>query len=171
MCTSPPQIAYIAETRPSAWREDPRNLAEFPTVCCKLSGMVTEAKWNKWYLRGFHPSFGIVIDAFGTERVMIGSNWPVCMLSGDYPSTIKLFMTMFGACLQKCSRQFSVRAAAAFTELALTKNALPNGLLVVLKGTRYFGQVISGEVCQNDYLLTLRRTKPLSPIAGIVTFT
>jgi L-fuconolactonase len=78
----------IAEGLLSPWREDLRSLAAFPTVFCKLSGMVTEAKWNDWRPADFHTYLDIVIDAFGTDRVMIGSDWPVCTLSGDYPSTM-----------------------------------------------------------------------------------
>jgi L-fuconolactonase len=78
----------IAEGLLSPWREDLRALAEFPMIYCKLSGMVTEAKWNAWNPADFHQYLDIVIDAFGTDRVMIGSDWPVCTLSGDYPSTM-----------------------------------------------------------------------------------
>ena len=80
----------IAEGRISPWRENLQLLAEFPHVCCKLSGMVTEAKWHHWQERDFHPYLEIVIAAFGPERVMIGSDWPVCTLSGDYLSTLHI---------------------------------------------------------------------------------
>lgn len=80
----------IAEGRIAPWRENLQTLAEFPNVSCKLSGMVTEAKWHHWQERDFHPYLEIVIDAFGPERVMIGSDWPVCTLSGDYPSTLHI---------------------------------------------------------------------------------
>ena len=72
----------------SPWKEDLKRLAEFPNVCCKLSGMVTEAKWKQWQPEDFHRYLDIVIEAFGTDRVMIGSDWPVCTLSGDYASTM-----------------------------------------------------------------------------------
>lgn len=78
----------IAEGLLSPWREDLRALAEFPNIFCKLSGMVTEASWNDWHPADFHPYLDVVIEAFGTDRVMIGSDWPVCTLSGDYPSTM-----------------------------------------------------------------------------------
>jgi L-fuconolactonase len=59
-------------------------------VCCKLSGLVTEAKWQQWRPEDFHRYLDVVIAAFGTERVMIGSDWPVCTLSGDYVSTMRV---------------------------------------------------------------------------------
>ena len=59
---------------------------------CKLSGLVTEAKWKQWRPEDFHRYLDIVIEAFGTDRVMIGSDWPVCTLSGDYVSTMRIVM-------------------------------------------------------------------------------
>jgi L-fuconolactonase len=78
----------IREGLVSPWREDLKRLAEFPNVFCKLSGLVTEAKWQQWRPEDFHRYLDLVIAAFGTERVMIGSDWPVCTLSGDYVSTM-----------------------------------------------------------------------------------
>jgi len=74
----------------SPWREELQRLAEFPNVFCKLSGLVTEAKWKQWQPEDFHCYLDMVIAAFGPERVMIGSDWPVCTLSGDYASTMKI---------------------------------------------------------------------------------
>jgi len=78
----------IAAGLVSPWREDLRRLAAFPNVFCKLSGMVTEARWHQWHASDFHRYLDIVIDAFGTERVMLGSDWPVCTLSGAYAETM-----------------------------------------------------------------------------------
>jgi L-fuconolactonase len=80
----------IREGWVSPWRQDLRRLAEFPNVFCKLSGLVTEAKWKQWQPEDFHRYLDLVIEAFGTERVMIGSDWPVCTLSGDYASTMRI---------------------------------------------------------------------------------
>jgi len=74
----------------SPWQEDLERLAGFPNVFCKLSGLVTEAKWKQWHPDDFRRYLDIVIAAFGTERVMIGSDWPVCTLSGDYVSTMQV---------------------------------------------------------------------------------
>jgi L-fuconolactonase len=65
-------------------------LAQFPNVLCKLSGMVTEAKWKQWRPEDFHRYLDFVVEAFGADRVMTGSDWPVCTLSGDYVSTMNL---------------------------------------------------------------------------------
>ena len=80
----------IREGQVSPWREDLTRLAEFPNMFCKLSGLVTEAEWKQWQPEDFHRYLDIVIEAFGTDRMMIGSDWPVCMLSGDLASTMRI---------------------------------------------------------------------------------
>ena len=78
----------IAGSSISPWKQDLAELAQFPQVSCKLSGMVTESKWQDWQPQEFHRYLDCVLEAFGPERVMIGSDWPVCQLSGDYASTM-----------------------------------------------------------------------------------
>lgn len=80
----------IAEGLLSPWREDLAELAGSPNVFCKLSGMVTEARWKQWKPEEFCCYLDTVIDAFTPERVMIGSDWPVCTLSADYGATLQL---------------------------------------------------------------------------------
>jgi L-fuconolactonase len=70
------------------WAEEIRHLAAFPNVFCKVSGMVTEADWNSWQIADFFPYLDIVFEAFGPERIMFGSDWPVCLLASDY-DTVK----------------------------------------------------------------------------------
>ncbi|WP_426293620.1 amidohydrolase family protein [Dyadobacter endophyticus] len=66
------------------WAEDIRRLAELPNVHCKVSGMVTEANWQHWGKADFRPYLDVVFEAFGTERIMYGSDWPVCLVAGEY---------------------------------------------------------------------------------------
>ncbi len=80
----------IAEGRLTPWKEDLAELALSPNVFCKLSGMVTEAKWKAWEPEDFRRYLDTVIDAFTPERVMIGSDWPVCTLSADYRATLQV---------------------------------------------------------------------------------
>jgi L-fuconolactonase len=80
----------IAAGRVSPWKEQLRELAAAPNVCCKLSGMVTEAKWKGWTPADFRPYLDVVFEAFGPDRLMIGSDWPVCLLAGDYPAVMGL---------------------------------------------------------------------------------
>jgi L-fuconolactonase len=63
------------------WADLVRELAAAPNVSCKLSGMVTEASWPGWTVRELRPFADTVLDAFGPDRVMFGSDWPVCLLA------------------------------------------------------------------------------------------
>ncbi|MCW5881755.1 MAG: amidohydrolase family protein [Anaerolineae bacterium] len=73
-----------------AWERDLRQLAGFDNVFCKLSGMVTEADWRQWQPGDFDPYLDIVFDAFGVERLMFGSDWPVCTVAADYEQVVGL---------------------------------------------------------------------------------
>ena len=75
---------YIKDKTISPWKEDMERLAKFKNVYCKVSGMVTEADWYYWKPEDFKPYLDIVFNAFGADRVMIGSDWPVCRVAGDY---------------------------------------------------------------------------------------
>lgn len=76
----------------SSWKEEIRRLAERPNVFCKLSGLVTEADWSAWRPDDFRPALEIVFEAFGPDRLMIGSDWPVCTLAADYATTMGVVM-------------------------------------------------------------------------------
>ena len=78
----------IAAGRISPWKGQIQELAAAPNVCCKLSGLVTEAAWTGWTPADFRPYLDVVFEAFGPDRLMIGSDWPVCLLAGDYPSVM-----------------------------------------------------------------------------------
>src|SRR5205823_1725485 len=67
----------------SPWREWIRELAKASHVCCKVSGLVTEAR-PQWKQEDFRPYLDVVFEAFGEERIMFGSDWPVCLLSASY---------------------------------------------------------------------------------------
>jgi len=66
------------------WREEIAALASQSNVWCKISGMVTEADHEHWKYEDFIPYLDTVIEAFGTDRIMLGSDWPVCRLAGEY---------------------------------------------------------------------------------------
>jgi L-fuconolactonase len=66
------------------WRERLLRLAESENVYCKLSGLVTEADWSAWTLDDLRPYMDVALEAFGAERLMAGSDWPVCLLASGY---------------------------------------------------------------------------------------
>ena len=75
----------IAEGQFALWEENFRAAAEFPNIFCKLSGMITRASWKTWKTSDLQPYVDIAIEAFGPDRLMFGSDWPVCLLAGTYP--------------------------------------------------------------------------------------
>lgn len=81
---------FIKTGQVSPWDADLRRLAAVPNVFCKVSGMVTEADWKAWKPADFRPYLDIVFEAFGTKRVMLGSDWPVCTVAGTYPEVMQL---------------------------------------------------------------------------------
>ena len=82
----------IRDGQLAPWDRDLRELARCGNVCCKLSGLVTEARWKQWQPEDFHRYLDVVVEAFGTGRIMIGSDWPVCTLSGDYAAVLGIVM-------------------------------------------------------------------------------
>lgn len=72
------------------WATHIRRLATHENVHCKLSGMVTEADWQHWKKNDFTPYLETVLEAFGTHRLMIGSDWPVCRVAGEYTQVMQL---------------------------------------------------------------------------------
>ena len=80
----------IAEGNMEPWTSQIGSLAKNENVSCKLSGMVTEAKWRGWKPTDFRPYLDVVLEAFGAERLMIGSDWPVCLLSAEYGEAVGL---------------------------------------------------------------------------------
>lgn len=74
----------------SPWDDNIRDLARLENVTCKLSGMVTEADWDSWRPDDLEPYMTVVLEAFGPDRLMIGSDWPVCLVAGSYGSVMSV---------------------------------------------------------------------------------
>ncbi|MGW0761877.1 amidohydrolase family protein [Streptomyces sp. NPDC002814] len=74
----------IASGRQEPWASAVRTLAARPNTVCKLSGMVTEADPRSWTVDDLRPHADTVLDAFGPDRLMFGSDWPVCTLAATY---------------------------------------------------------------------------------------
>lgn len=80
----------IKDATLSPWKEQIEQLAGFENVWCKVSGMVTEANHRGWKPMDFQPYLDIVFEAFEPERLMFGSDWPVCLLAGSYNQVFEL---------------------------------------------------------------------------------
>jgi L-fuconolactonase len=81
---------FIRDGKISPWDTQMKELARHPNVMCKVSGMVTEAKLKQWKASDFKPYLDVVFEAFGEDRLMFGSDWPVCLLSGSYSEVFAL---------------------------------------------------------------------------------
>jgi len=79
------------------WKEDIQALAAHENVWCKVSGMVTEADWHAWQPQDFRPYLDVVFEVFGPQRVMFGSDWPVCEMAGGYSAVVELVQQYLAA--------------------------------------------------------------------------
>ena len=80
------------------WARMMEEVFPITTVCCKLSGMITEAAWNSWQAADLRPYVAFVLNGFGPRRLMFGSDWPVCLLAGTWKE-------VFAACTQAMGPQ------------------------------------------------------------------
>jgi L-fuconolactonase len=109
------------------WARDLHRLAAFPNVMAKLSGLVTEADWKTWTREDIRPFLDIAFDAFGAQRLMIGSDWPVCTLAADYAATMAV-VTDYVSRVSRDERE-SVLGGNAQRFWKLKAAALPGGRL------------------------------------------
>lgn len=86
---------YIKDKILISWAEDIRALSEFENVSCKISGMVTETNWNDWLPDEFEPYMDVVVESFGIDRVMYGSDWPVCLVAASYKQVYDIVKEYF----------------------------------------------------------------------------
>jgi L-fuconolactonase len=114
-----PRIA-LGTTGPefASWRRDIEALASHSNVSCKLSGLVTEAAWCRWRREDFTPYLDVALAAFRPDRLMFGSDWPVCLLSGDYAAVVDIVTTFIGTLAEGEREAILGGTAARFYGLA-----------------------------------------------------
>ena len=103
----------IAAGKLDPWAGLISELAGLPNVACKLSGLITEADWSRWKPADIRPYSDHVFESFGPDRVLFGSDWPVCELAGDYPA-------VFGLAGELCGELTETERTAVFGESART---------------------------------------------------
>jgi L-fuconolactonase len=79
----------------AVWEKEIRAIAAYPNVMCKVSGLVTEADWNNWTAADFTYCLDVVTDAFGMDRLMFGSDWPVSLLAASYVESCDIVENYF----------------------------------------------------------------------------
>ncbi len=99
LCSTFPEQKFVLDhiAKPSIknhdlgdWAKDIYILAKNPNVHCKVSGMVNEADWKNWKEEDFLPYLDVIFEAFGINRLMFGSDWPVCNTAGGYDAVVKI---------------------------------------------------------------------------------
>lgn len=113
----------------SQWAHDLGAVASHPNVMAKVSGLVTEARWNDWSATEISPYLDVVTDLFGYERLMVGSDWPVCTLAASYERTMRVAVDYF-------ARRPAREQAAIFAENARRFWRLPAAGTPQLEATR-----------------------------------
>jgi len=96
----------IKEGEWESWKKDINEIAQYPNVYCKISGMTTEANWNSWTMETLKPYIDKAVEAFGTDRIMFGSDWPVCLLASSYSKWLETLQNYFNT--------FSIDEQASF---------------------------------------------------------
>lgn len=95
------------------WARQLRELGAMPNVTCKVSGMVTEANWHGWTPQQLEPYMDTALEAFGPERLMYGSDWPVCLLAAEYAQVAECAKTWADSRLGEAEREAFFGGSAA----------------------------------------------------------
>lgn len=96
------------------WKKGISKFATVDNVYCKVSGMVTEADWGNWKKTDFNPYLDTVFDVFGTDRIMFGSDWPVCLLAGGYEQALNIVEEYISTLSENEKQKIMATNAATF---------------------------------------------------------
>ncbi len=99
------------------WRAEIKTLSEFPNVWCKISGLVTEADHASWTKEQLKPYIDHVLECFGFERVMYGSDWPVAYQATEYPRWVETLTWAVEGCSEDKLKKLFYDNASAFYRL------------------------------------------------------
>lgn len=108
---------YIKDGLVDEWKKGMQQLASFPNVYCKLSGMVTEADWKNWTKKDLLPYLDAVTEAFGTRRLLYGSDWPVCLVAASYEAMMQPVKEYFSSFTQSEQQQVFALNTISFYHL------------------------------------------------------
>ena len=101
------------------WKRQIMQFAPFENVYCKISGYITEADLNNWRYEDFSPFFDVIIDTFGTKRIMYGSDWPVSLLGGSYNDVLQVATDYFSSFTKTEQDNFFGKNAIDFYDLLI----------------------------------------------------
>ncbi len=109
----------IAHKSIASWQDNMRSLAQYPNVFCKISGMVTEADLQHWQPADFTPYLDTLAEVFGPDRLMTGSDWPVCGLAASYEQVMQIVTAYFQSFSAEDQSKIFGRNAIAFYKLTV----------------------------------------------------
>jgi L-fuconolactonase len=107
----------IARNEIKEWSHALQPLARYPNIHCKLSGLVTEANWNSWQIDDLRPFVDCAFELFGAERMMFGSDYPVCLLAASYDRVLDSFQEILKYIRDTDTEKIFARNAAKFYRL------------------------------------------------------
>ena len=107
----------IREKDISNWQKQIKALGKLENLYCKISGMVTEADWNDWRPGDFTACIDTVVETFGTNRIMYGSDWPVCLVASSYRNMFAIVQDYFARFTTQEQEQFFGGNATRFYHL------------------------------------------------------
>ncbi len=87
----------IREMEIAFWKQQLYNISRMDNVYCKLSGMVTESHWNDWDKESFAPYLDAVVESFGVDRIVFGSDWPACLPAASYGEVLEIIENYFSS--------------------------------------------------------------------------
>lgn len=105
---------YIKAGLIGEWKHAMKNIARYENVYCKVSGMVTEADYTQWKKKDFTPYLDAVVEAFGTKRLLFGSDWPVCLVAASYTKMLGIVEEYFAAFTETEQEDIFGNNASAF---------------------------------------------------------
>lgn len=108
----------IVEHALDPWRIEIRELAKRPNVTCKISGMVTEADFKSWKTNDLHPYLETALEAFGPQRLLFGSDWPVCTVAATYSQWVNVVQSFVAHLSSDEQEQILGRNAATVYRLS-----------------------------------------------------
>jgi len=108
---------YIKDGLITEWKRDMEQLSAFENVYCKISGMVTEADYHHWKPADFTPYLDTTVNAFGTKRILYGSDWPVCLVAAEYMDMLNIVKTYFASFTETEQQDFFGNNATRFYQL------------------------------------------------------
>ena len=108
---------HIKTKKIEEWKRDILQVAQYENVYCKISGLLTEADWQNWKKEDFFPYLDVAVEAFGSNRIVFGSDWPVSLLAGAYKKVVNVVADYFASFSKAEQDQFFGKNAIQFYNL------------------------------------------------------